>query len=174
MAKKFGFGYNVTPPSENKILLSSLNRACSSLIRDPKAKDNKNVVISVRSFVEGLCWNLFEWAKHKALSKDQVIGLGGRDGLILLSAFIKSIYKWVDRSNPKAYLSGLDKADLYEEIVVGAKALVLKRNLKYDKTKVSLISEGFSVLTKAEKDAQTDLYWFAVEDLIDLIKILAL
>ena len=38
-----------------------------------------------------------------------------------------------------AYLIGLDKADLYEDIVVGANNLLLKRYLKNDNIKVSLI-----------------------------------
>ena len=130
--------------------------------------------ISDKSFVDGLFWNLFVNARHKALSKDYLIGFGGRDGLKLLSAFTKSTYSWVDRSKLKAYLRGLDRADLYDVIVVGAKALLLKRCLKYDKTKVSFITEGFSALTNAEKDAHTDLYCLVVEDLIDLIKISAL
>ena len=108
------------------------------------------------------------------MSKDHEIGLGGSDGLIFPKAFTKSIYKGIDKSIPKAYLKGLDRADLYEDIVDGAKFFTSNKFLKNDSMKVSLINIGFSFLTKEEKEDHTLVYCFEVDCQIDLNKILAL
>ena len=138
---------------------SDLRRAESSLTLAPVAREIRNNVSIVLSRTEGFCWNLLDIAKERTLSRDHRIGAGGLAGRMLAHALTKSMKHGAERSKSKAYLRGLNREDLYEDIVVGASFLTTKRCLRKDITTEDDMIDGSSLLTKSQNELQTEEYW---------------
>ena len=78
---------------------------------------------------------------------------------MLAQALTKSMKQGADKSMLKAYLRGLKRDDLYEDIVVGASFLTTKRCLRKDITTADVIDNGSSPLMKSQNELQTEEYW---------------